>query len=145
MKIALKLLCSTLTFLTHGRAIGQAPALPDPFGPHQWTTTVKVAGEDSNPIAGADVAVSYDVPATPTADQPRFGEIKGLTDGNGMFSTSHTDRSLGLAIIVQKPGYYVTRTGHQFLRAVAGIGKTERRFNGRINATGIGRFFQRME
>ena len=101
--------------MTHGRAFGQAPALPDPFGPHQWTATVKVIGEDSNPIIGANVAASYTIPLSPSdPNRPRYGEIKGMTDTNGMFSTSHTDSSSDLGVTIEKTGYYNTHIGYQF-------------------------------
>jgi hypothetical protein len=114
MKKITMLLCLALTVLANGFAFGQASALPAPFGPHQWTATVKVIGEDGNPIAGANVAVSYDIPATPGADQPRFGKIKGVTDDNGVFIASHTDSSWDLGVVVEKAGYYVTHSGYQF-------------------------------
>lgn len=44
----------------------------------------------------------------------RTGEIKGLTDNYGTFSTSHTDTSPDLGIVVEKSGYYATHIGQQF-------------------------------
>ncbi len=114
MKNALILFCLTLTILTNSRAFGQTPALPAQFGPHQWTATAKVTGEDGNPIVGANVAVSYTIPVSPGSDQPTYGEVKGLTDTNGMFRASHTDSSLDLGVVVEKVGYYTTHIGHQF-------------------------------
>lgn len=115
MKNALILLYLTLTVLTDSCAFGQAPTLPAEFGPHTWTATAKVVGEDGRPIAGANVAVSYDIVPPPSdPNQPQYGELKGITDTNGMFSVSHTDSSLGLAIIADKTGYYTTHVGHQF-------------------------------
>lgn len=114
MKKTIILLCLALTALTNGHAFGQTSASPSPFGPHQWTATVKVIGEDGNPVAGADVTVSYDVPMTPGSDKPRFGEVKGITDDNGMSTASHTDSSWELGVTVKKAGYYVTHAGYQF-------------------------------
>jgi hypothetical protein len=114
MKNTLALLCLSLTALTSGLAFGQASALPSPFGPHQWTATVKVIGEDGNPIAGADVDVSYDVPAKPEGGSKRYGEVKGTTDDNGMFIASHTDSSWDLGVAVEKAGYYTSHIGYEF-------------------------------
>lgn len=114
MKNLLILFCLILTTLVSGFAHAQAPAMPAVFGPHQWTADIKVVGKDGNPIAGANVSVAYDVPTKPFSSQPTFGEVKGVTDTNGMFTTSHTDTSLGLGIVVQKPGYYATHAGQQF-------------------------------
>ncbi|HEX3625028.1 MAG TPA: hypothetical protein VH280_06310 [Verrucomicrobiae bacterium] len=114
MKNAPILLFLSLTVLANSHAFGQAPALPTQFGPHEWTATVKVVGEDGSPIAGADVSAQYDVPRPAGSDQPTFSDVKGLTDSNGMFTASHTDSSWNLGIIVEKSGYYSTHTGWQF-------------------------------
>jgi hypothetical protein len=107
-------LCLTVIVLTNGHAFGQAPALPAPFGPHQWTATAKIIGEDGNPIAGAKVAFTYDVPRLPGSSQPTFAEVKGFTDNNGTFSASHTDSSWNLGVVVEKAGCYATHTGYEF-------------------------------
>jgi hypothetical protein len=114
MKNQLILIGLTLAILTNGPVFGQAPALPDQFGPHQWTANVKVVGDDGNPIVGANVSVQYTIPAVPNSGGQTYGEVKGITDTNGMFSASHTDSSLGLGIIVEKVGYYATHIGYQF-------------------------------
>jgi len=114
MKTALILLCLTLTVLTNSFTFGQAPAIPAQLGPHSWTATVKVAGEDGNPIVGANVSVQYTVPTEPDSGDKTYGEVKGKTDTNGMFSASHTDNSWGLGVVVEKTGYYNTQMGHQF-------------------------------
>lgn len=116
MKNALMSLCVTLILLIDNLVFGQATALPAWFGPHQWTAKVKVIGEDGNPIFGADVAVSYDIPS-PSGQSGKgmnWDQVEGLTDSNGMFRASHTDSSQGLAITVEKSGYYTTHAGHQF-------------------------------
>jgi hypothetical protein len=57
---------------------------------HEWKVTLKVIGEDGNPIVGGDVAVQYTVPTTPDSGDQTFGKIKGKTDTNGVFRASHT-------------------------------------------------------
>ena len=109
MKGTLTLLCSVLICLTNSCVFGQLPP------PNKWTATVKIVDEDSAPVAGANVAVSYDlIPRPPDPNQKQYGEFKGLTDTNGVFVASHTDKSLGLGINVTKDGYYRSHTGYQF-------------------------------
>ncbi|HTY88067.1 MAG TPA: hypothetical protein VMB80_11425 [Candidatus Acidoferrum sp.] len=108
MKNTLIPLCLALVYLTIGCAFGQL--LPT----YKWAATVKVVGEDGAPVAGADVAVSYNIlPAPSDPNQKSYGEIKGLTDTNGMFSASHTDSSWSLGINIEKAGYYTTHIGHE--------------------------------
>jgi hypothetical protein len=120
MKNTILLLCVSLTVLTNGHTCGQVPTLPAhavlpaKFGPHQWTATVKVIGEDGNPIAGVNVSAQYDVPTPPDSDQPTYGEVRGVTDDSGMFIATHTDSSWNLGIIAEKAGYYTTHTGYEF-------------------------------
>lgn len=108
----LMLLCFTI--LASSRVFGQTPVMPPQFGPHQWTATVKTIGEEGNPIVGANVSVQYTVPISPDSSEKTYGEVKGMTDTNGMFVASHTDSSLGLGIVVEKSGYYSTHWGHEF-------------------------------
>jgi hypothetical protein len=114
MKRIIILLCLSLAVLVNGHVFGQVTNLPAQFGPHQWTATVKVVGEDGNPIAGADVVAQYDVPRPQGSDQPTFGYVKGVTDPKGIFIASHADSSWNLGIIVEKTGYYATHTGYEF-------------------------------
>ena len=114
MKTVLRLLCSTLAVLINSAAFGQAPALPTQFGPHQWTATAKVTGEDGNPIVGASVAFQYTVPTKPNSGDQDYGEVKGMTDTNGMFRASHTDSSWSFGVVIEKTGYYKTQMGHEF-------------------------------
>jgi len=111
MKNVLIIFCFALIVLTHNCGYGQL------FPPHLWTATVKVVGEDKNPIAGANVSISYDLqsPAGQSGKGVSWDEIKGLTDANGLFSASHTDSSFGLGIVIEKSNYYTTHIGHQFL------------------------------
>lgn len=113
MKAIFPFLCLLVTVLINRHATGQATTSLDPFEPHTWTATVKVVDEDGNPVAGSDVSVQYTIPATASSG-PTYGEVKGLTDGNGMYIASHTDRSWDLGATVQKAGYYATHIGHQF-------------------------------
>ena len=109
MKNKITLLCLALTVLADGCAFGQLPP------PHKWTATVNIVSQDGASIAGADVAVSYDIiPRPPDPNQKQYGEVKGLTDTNGIFIASHTDKSLGLGVNISKEGYYTSRTGYQF-------------------------------
>lgn len=114
MKNTLMVLCFCLSILAERQALAQAGSIPRWFGPHQWTANVKVIGEDGDPIRGADVSVQYSVLATVGASQPTFGEIKGLTDTNGAFATSHADSSWDLGVSVEKSGFYTTHIGYQF-------------------------------
>jgi hypothetical protein len=114
MKNSIIFLILIFAALTDSRVIGQTPALPPEFGPHQWTATVKGVGEDGNPVAAADVSFQYTVSTPPGSSEPTFGEVKGLTDTNGMFSASHTDSSYDLGVVIDKAGYYATQTGWQF-------------------------------
>jgi hypothetical protein len=89
-----------------------------PSSSKEWKATLKIVDESGQPIIGADVQVSYILPAPPgTKSWGTYGnygdKIEGLTDTNGIFSASHTDSSVGLGIIVEKAGYYTTRVGHQ--------------------------------
>jgi hypothetical protein len=114
MKKTIIILCLAFAVLINCYMFAQTNALPAQFGPHQWTATIKVIGEDGNPIAGADVSAQYDVPRPQGSDQPTFGDVKGVTDSNGMFIATHTDSSWNLGIFAEKPGYYATHTGWQF-------------------------------
>jgi hypothetical protein len=83
-------------------AIGQAPPLEK-----DWVATVKVTDELAVPISGAEVVVSYFV--TPTnGEHFASAQIKGLTDRKGIFTASHSDRSITLGFRSQKEGYYLT-------------------------------------
>ena len=114
LKLSLILFLSKYVFLSNRPVFGLAPTLPAHFGQHQWTATVKVIGEDSNPIVGANVSVQYSVPTEPNSSDQTYGEVKGMTDTNGMFKAFHTDSSSDLGVTVDKAGYYTTHIGHQF-------------------------------
>lgn len=83
---------------------GAAHAVTRP-GPHEWSTVLRIVDETGSPIPDATVWVSYDVP--PSANETETGgEIRGLTDTNGMFTASHTDQSVYLGFHAQKAGHY---------------------------------------
>jgi hypothetical protein len=96
----------SLIVLASGCAFGQS--LPA----YKWTATIKVVNEDGNPISAADVSVQYTILPPPPPGQPTYGEIKGLTDNNGVFTASHTDSSWTFGVTVDKAGYYNTHIGH---------------------------------
>lgn len=132
MKNILNLLCLILIVLADGPVFGQTTTLPAQLGPHQWTMAIKVVGEDDKPIAGANVSVQYDVQTPPDSNQPEFGEVKGVTDDNGMFAASHTDSSWDLGFTAEKPGYYGAHWGcHLYLPG---------QFNPKITANGTPTF-----
>lgn len=108
------ILCLALIALTNYSVLGQSSTSPDQFDLHKWTATVKVVGEGGNSIMGANVSVQYTIPTEPNSGAQTYGEVKGVTDTNGIFKASHTDSSSGLGIVVEKSGYYSTHWGHEF-------------------------------
>ncbi len=99
----------TLVTLAAGCAFGQAE-----LGSHTWTATVKVVNDNDQPVEGANVSVSYFLPASETQNTDKqWDEIKGLSDADGTFTASHTDGSLSLGIHAQKGGYYSTYLDHE--------------------------------
>ena len=105
MKTTLMLFCSALAIFASGCAFGQLPT-------YKWTATVNVLGEDGAPVTEANVSVSYTILPPPSdPNQKSYGEIKGTTDTNGMFSASHTDSSWDLGINIEKAGYYTAHIG----------------------------------
>jgi hypothetical protein len=110
-KTILTILSLALTFLNSGCAFGQGNALSFP-----WTATIKVVDEDANPVLGANVTVAYTLPPPPGQNPEEggnWGQVKRLTDANGIFSAAHTDSSPTLGIVVDKPGCYTTHIGHE--------------------------------
>ena len=80
---------------------------------YKWTATIKVVGENADPVVGANVhLVQYTILPPPPPGQPTYGEIKGLTDNNGVFVASHTDSSWTFGITAEKAGYYNTHINH---------------------------------
>lgn len=72
MKNTILFLSLALAVLINGCAFGQAAATSNPFGPHLWTVTVRVIGEDGNPIAGADISAQYSVPRPQDSGAPTY-------------------------------------------------------------------------
>lgn len=107
MKKAIILFFMVMVVLANDHAFGQLAS-------NSWTATVKVIGEDGNPIVGADVSAQYTI-QTPLGSSLRtYDEVKGITDNKGIFIASHTDSSFDLGIVASKAGYYATHIGHQF-------------------------------
>lgn len=75
--------------------------------PHQWKASLSVVDERAQPLAGAEIRISYYLPASP--EKPTASDrITGFTDTNGVFRASHVDRSALLGFHVQKQEYYPT-------------------------------------
>lgn len=70
---------------------------------YKWEATMKVVGEDGNPIGEANADIGYH-----TNSQP--ANALGVTDTNGIFSASHSVRSTLAEVSLQaeKSGYYTT-------------------------------------
>lgn len=87
-------------------------AQPELFLTKPWTATLKIVNESGKPVAGASVKAGYIIMPTSIGERWAFGSrggnIQGLTDTNGMFAATHTDRSPSLGFQVQKAGYYKT-------------------------------------
>src|SRR6266481_157552 len=66
-----------------------------------WTANISVVDESGKPVPGARVIVSFAIPYS-----SQWDKIIGLTDTNGNFVCSHTDRSLYLGFQAEKDGYY---------------------------------------
>lgn len=97
--------------LTTISAFGQAQ-----LGPHKWTVTLKMTNEDGKPVKNAQVWVAYDSPKEGQSTDPFKANdwaIAGLTDSNGIFAASHTDRTWDLGIQIQKAGYYPSHINYE--------------------------------
>ncbi len=73
---------------------------------HQWKAAFNVSDDSGSPVSGANVSVFYDV--APRDVSTDSGKITGLTDANGAFAASRTDKTVRLRFLVQKAGYYST-------------------------------------
>ena len=86
----------------------------------QWTVTVKVLGDDGNPIQNAKTWVAYYLPSQDYEANPgrlAWDKVQGLTDANGTLIASHADtRSISLGIHVEKDGYYPSYRNHEFAK-----------------------------
>jgi hypothetical protein len=85
-------------------------AQPELFPAKPWNATIKIIGEDSLPVSGASVSIAF--ATTPhvisSSDGKDWDKIQGVTDTNGLFIATHTDRSASLGIHIRKEGYYPT-------------------------------------
>ena len=101
-------------FIISGCALAQPEITGAP-----WNVTLKVVGEDGQPVAAAHASVGYHklpIPGEVLEDYRQgSAELAGLTDTNGIFVASHTDASWSLGIDVQKSGYYSTHIGYGLL------------------------------
>jgi hypothetical protein len=66
-------------------------------GIYPWTIEIKVVDDAGQPLNAAKVEVGYALNK----------QVEGLTDSNGSFKVSRTDRSWELGIRVQKQTYYL--------------------------------------
>jgi hypothetical protein len=85
------LFCLVLVSLASFCAFGQARP-----GAYPWSVTFKVVDDLGQPVIASHVSVGY----------LQTGKIVGLTDSNGFFVATHTDRSFALGFVVNKEGYY---------------------------------------
>lgn len=81
-----------------------------------WNATVTVLDEAGQPVADADVEMSYYVPPPP-GEREAGGSVHSLADTNGVVRLSHANNgSIGLGFHVTKAGYYPTTKGHEFAK-----------------------------
>lgn len=81
------------------------------FPTKPWEATVKVVGEDGQPVSGANVVVGYFLPPYSYSDDSQYGaRITGITDVNGVFFATHDDRTGEVGFSANKQGYYETRS-----------------------------------
>jgi hypothetical protein len=88
------LICGILIVLTSMCVFGQARP-----GVYPWSITLKIVDDLGQPVSAAKVDVGY----------MQTQQTEGLTDSNGVFVASHTDKSLALGFLVKKEGYYSDR------------------------------------
>jgi hypothetical protein len=104
MKIKNLVLTSILLLATAGYSL----AMPIIFPTKPWNATLKIIGEDGQPISNADISIFYTIPPMvfPDDSGKYNGKISGITDANGLFSATHIDRSGELRFQIHKVGYY---------------------------------------
>jgi len=93
-------------------------AQPELFPTKPWIATLKIVDESDKPVAGANAEAGYIIMPPPGAQNwgkfgKQGGKIEGLTDTNGLFTATHTDRSPSLGFQVQKAGYYKIFSGYE--------------------------------
>jgi hypothetical protein len=101
---------SALGIFTHELAI----SLAELHG-QTWTATVQVVDDGGIPLEGADVSVTYFIPAAEPGGDPgsSWQKIEGRTTSNGVFIASHRDSSRQLNFNAQKTGYHAARSEHE--------------------------------
>ena len=79
---------------------------PQNVSTQSWNMSVRVLGDSGLPMANAQVTVGFSLP-TPLGEEIRSDRVSGVTDTNGVFTTSHSDTgSISLGLLVQKDGFY---------------------------------------
>jgi hypothetical protein len=91
MRDPFSVICGILIVLTSICVFGQARP-----GVYPWSITFKIVDDAGQPVSAAKVQVGY----------MQGKQTEGLTDTNGVFNVSRTDRSWELGVRVQKEGYY---------------------------------------
>jgi hypothetical protein len=80
-----------------------------------WNATVTVLDETGQPVARANVKMSFNVKTIP-GESESGGNVQGLTDTNGIVLLSHPNTgSIGVSFQATKGGYYATTKGHEFV------------------------------
>jgi hypothetical protein len=99
----------TLTTYAHELEISRTELLGT-----NWTATVKVVDESNEPITNATVSVGYYVPDVQFNGEVQSGwqDIKGVTDGNGLFTATHKGSSPA-GFSAEKAGYYSSTGEHE--------------------------------
>jgi hypothetical protein len=87
-----------LALLTSISALAQARV-----GVNSWSVTFKVVDDAGKPVGGASIQVRY----------LQTDRIIGQTDGDGVFSASHADKSIALGFLVRKENYYSDYLHHE--------------------------------
>jgi hypothetical protein len=105
------LILSSLLLAIAASSFGQVTNQLANFPTKQWTATVKVVGENEQPVGGANVVVSYVLPPYSFSDDTNYNaNISGVTDTNGIFFAAHNDRTGKVGFSVNKQEYYETRS-----------------------------------
>jgi hypothetical protein len=104
-----KLYCQFFIILALACGCAGASIKPRPA----WSATVTVVDETSQPVADADVEISYYV-EPPPGQTVAGGSTHGSTDKSGTFHASQPDTgSATLGFRITKPGYYPSSIGHE--------------------------------
>ena len=97
---------SALRVFAHELAISLSES-----GGQTWSASVQVVDEAGMPIEGANVSITYFIPAFEGGDTwSSWEKIQGKTGSNGVFTASHRDSSQELNFLVQKAGFSSERS-----------------------------------